>query len=264
MAFIDEEGRGSIARIGSLAHLTLVGTLGRVGYIGTVQRVGTVRYVQAGSLGYLGRTGTLAVGRVGTLQRVGTVRYVQAGSLGRIERIGTIGRLVGGAFSGSIGRVGTVGRAGTVRYLQAGSLGHVQSIGTIQRIVSQGTAPTLASGHRGVYTTIRGNVRLGAGSIWLGSWQHVGSHGVKTFLFNIGNPGTTGGGSVAILTALVGTGAGAGVGTYFGPVRVGKGSYTPLSFTEAVRYARPWIRQHGAGAVPQHGGTTTLHLGLRP
>lgn len=247
MPFIDEEGRGSLTRVGSVTHLTLVGTLGRVGYIGT-------------------------------LQKVGTVRYIQAGSLGRIERVGTIGRLMGGAFTGSIGRVGTLQKVGTIRYLQAGSLGRVERVGTIGHVprvgtirqvgrvgtAHVGTVPTEAFSRRGVYTAIRDRVRLGAGSVWLGSWQHVGSYEVKTFLFNVGNIGTTGGGSVAIMTGLQGTGVSGGVGTYFGPVRIGKGSYTPLTFTEAVRYARPWIRQHGAGAVSQHGGTTSFHLGVRP
>ena len=178
MPFIDELGRGSLAFIGSLAHVTTIGTLSRVGRVGSI------------------RTGTLTIGRVGTAHT--------------------------------------------------------------------GTVPTEVFSRRGVYTTIRGNVRLGAGSIWIGSWQHVGSYEHKTLIYKVGNPGTTGGGSVAIITALQGTGATGGIGTYFGPVRIGKGSYTPLSFTEAVRYVRPWIRQHGAGAVAEHGGTVTLHLGLRP
>lgn len=252
---------GRVRLVGSLGHVTVVGSLARVGRVGTVGQVGTVRYIQAGSLGQITNVGSLArVGRVGTLQRVGTVRYIQAGSLGYIGRVGTLVNQP---------RVGTLGRVGTVRYLQAGSLGRVERIGTIGQLGRVGTAhpgtvPTEIFSRRGVYSTIRGNVRLGAGSIWLGSWQHVGSYELKTFLFNVGNQGTTGGGSVAILTGLQGTGATGGIGTYFGPVRVGKGSYTPLSFTEAVRYARPWIRQHGAGAVPQHGGTVSFHLGVRP
>ena len=194
---------------------------------GSIDISGTIEHINAvGTLRYVGTV--RQVGRVGTIQQVGTVRYIQAGSLGRVERVGTIGQ---------VGRVGTA---------------------------HPGTVPTELFSRRGVYTTIRGNIRLGAGSIWLGSWQHVGSYEHKTFVFKVGNPGTTGGGSVAIITALQGTGATGGIGTYFGPVRIGKGSYTPLSFTEAVRYVRPWIRQHGAGAVAEHGGTVTTHLGLRP
>lgn len=219
---------GSVEISGTIEHIRRIGT---VGYLGTQRylgRVGTVGKITTGSLGHVTVIGSVArVGRLGTVAGLGTLRYVQAGSLGRVERIGTVGQ---------VGRVGTA---------------HV------------GTVPTESFGRRGVYTAIRGNVRLGAGSVWLGSWQHVGSYAVKTLVFSVGNPGTSGGGSVAIITGLPGTSVGQ-TGTYFGPMRVGKGTYTPLSFTEAVRYVRPWIRQHGDGAVAAHGGTVTFNLGVRP
>ncbi|MBA7657279.1 hypothetical protein ES703_65214 [subsurface metagenome] len=86
-------------------------------------------------------------------------------------------------------------------------------------------------------------------------------------MFNIGNPGTSGGGSIALVVGFTGTGIAGGTGTYYGPVRVGKGTFTTMSFTEAARYLRPYIKQHGGAGgswVMESGGTVNVHLGLLP
>ena len=134
-------------------------------------------------------------------------------------------------------------------------------LGTVSNL---GRLGTLANSFKHIKTvSVRDRVRLGAGSSWIGSWQHIGSYESKTFGFNVGNTGTSGGGSIGIVAGLTGTGVAGMTGTYLSPTRIGKGTVTFQVVTGAFRYVRPWVRQHGLGPVPQHGGTVSVHLGLR-
>jgi len=218
-----------VDRMGTLDEMTRAGTLNRIagGRIGTLGRLGTVHYQ--------GRLGT--VQSLGTVKYLGTVRYLQAGSLGRVEHLGTVGRV------SYLSKIGTVSRIGTAH---------------------AGTVPVELARRQFTATVVRDRVRLGPGSIWVGSWLHVGSYKTKTVKFDIGNPGTSGGGSIAIVMGLAGTTQSGMTGTYYGPARIGKGTPTVISWAEAMRYARPWIRQHG-GRAPgtfEHGGTVSFGLAL--
>ena len=260
---------GTVNRIGG----GRVGTLGRLGTVHYVERVGTISNI--GSINYIGTLNRVAGGRIGTLGRLGTAHYVErigtVEHLGTLMRVGSIGWLGTARWLGTVnrvvgGRLGTLGRVGTIHYVQRiGTIHHLGSVGRIGT-AHTGSVPVSLTHRHGVYSAIRDRTRLGPGSTWVGSWQHIGSYNIKTSMFNIGNPGTSGGGSLALITGVTGTGAGGGTGTYYGPVRIGKGTYNTFSFTEAFRYLRPWIRQHG-GRAPgtfEHGGTVSMHLGLIP
>ena len=267
-----------VDRLGTLDEMTRAGTLNRLagGRIGTLGRLGTVHYVERvgtiahlGSIDYIGTVNRLAGGRVGTLARLGSVHYT--------ERIGTIQRL------------GTVKYLGTVRYLQAGSLGRVERLGTVGRVnyISKvGTISRVGTAHTGTVpinvaaqdimtgvdlqarylstVDFRGTARLGCGSIWKGSWQAVDRYKTKMLLFQIGNRGTSGGGSIAVVAGMVGTTPYSGTFTLHARRRIGKGSLGSFSITEPVQYVRPWIRQHGGPGgswQPESGGSVSTFLG---
>ena len=234
---------GTIATVGTILLTVRVGTVGKVNRIGTMDEVtyiGTLNRVSGGRIGTLGRLGTLHYSeRVGTVQRLGTLSYV-----------GTIGRVVYQP------RLGTIAHAGTMGYL--GTVSKISRIGTAHT----GTVPVEIARRQFIGTVTRDRVRLGPGSTWTGSWFHIGSYRTKTVKFNIGNPGTSGGGSIAIVMGLAGTRQADITGTYYGPARVGKGSVTVITWTEAMRYVRPWVRQHAALGSYWGGGTVSFGIGL--
>ena len=194
-----------------------------------------------------------------SLQKLGTLEKLNyVGTIGRITSMGIIGQIGTVLLTVRIGTLGKVNRMGTLD--EVTTLGTLQTVKYIRRL---GTAVSDLRGRSYIGTPLRDRVRLGAGSEWIGSWQAIGSYQVKTLMFNVGNPGTSGGGSISLVTGMSGTGVGGGTGTYFGPVKIGKGTYTTVSLSEAIRWLRPHVRQHGAGPVPEHGGTVSVHLGLR-
>jgi len=194
-----------------------------------------------------------------SLQKLGTLEKLNyVGTIGRIISMGIIGQIGTVLLTVRIGTLGKVNRMGTLD--EVTTLGTLQTVRYVQRL---GTVASDIKGKSFIGTPLRNRVRLGAGSEWVGSWQSIGSYEVKTIKFHVGNPGTSGGGSVSLITGMTGTGISGGTGTYFGPVRIGKGTYTTLSFTEAMRFLRPQVRQHGAGPVPEHGGTVSVHLTMR-
>lgn len=91
-------------------------------------------------------------------------------------------------------------------------------------------------------TAMRDRIPLGPGSAWIGSWQYIENYHIKTFQFQaFGTPG-----SVAVITGMMGTGVTGGTGTYYGPARVGAGSFVTASFREGLRYTRPYLQAAGA------------------
>ena len=247
---LDELDRVARERlIGSPPHsFQLLGTIERIRYlekIGTMGVLGTVLLtVHIGTLGKVNRLGTLdemtragtlnriAGGRVGTLGRLGTVHYVErAGSLGRVEHLGTVGRV------SYVSKIGTVSRIGTAH---------------------TGTVPILTKGRDFDPVSIASGSRIGQGVAWLGAWVHIGSFLTKTYSFCLwgrGSPGVRVG-SFAVIAGPVGTTVNR-TGTYYGPIPLGKGTLNTISFTEAMRWTRPYVRRSGTYG----GGTVTISLG---
>ena len=192
-----------------------------------------VQQVQ-GSLGIYGARGSIRaygsiiiagyLAEVGTLRRVGTVRYVQAGSLGRVARVGTVGRITS---------------LGTVRNIVAG-----QDVMTA--VDSQAR---LLSG-----TVLRDRRPLGPGSSWMGSWQSIANYRNKTYL--VRSIGTAG--SFAIIIGMTGSGIAGVTGTYYGPVRIGAGSFKSLSFRETYSFTRPYLQSMGASQNARGSFTVAL------
>lgn len=179
---------------------------------GVQQVAGSVAiYGAKGSIRAYGSVVVNVASRIGTIGRVGTLRYVQAGSLGRVERVGTLGRITS---------------VGSVRNIVAG-----QDIMTAADIQAR-----LLSG-----TVMRDRKALGPGSKWVGSWQNIANYRNKTYLVRcIGTPG-----SFAIITGMTGSGIAGVTGTYYGPVRVGAGSFKSLSFRETYSFTRPYLQSMG-------------------
>lgn len=205
-------------------------------------RVGTVIYSQR--MGTIGRivSGSLAVKIVS-----GTVEVtVTWGTLTYAKRLGTV------SYQKRLGTVGYVGRLGTVQYQpRLGSIGRLGRVGTAHT----GTVPILHKGREYSSVAIRDRVHLGQGSTWVGSWQHVGSYHIKTFsIWGRGSP-AIGAGSFAIIAGMIGTGVAGFTGTYYGPENIGAGSFTTKSFTEAVRYVRPYFKKSGT-----YSGTISIGL----
>ena len=188
----------------------------------------------AGSLGVYGVRGSIRaygsvvvagyIAEIGTLRRVGTVRYVQAGSLGRVARVGTLGRIT--------------------------SVGSIRNIVAGQDIMTAVDAQArLLSG-----TVMRDRRPLGPGSVWTGSWQSIANYRNKTYLARcIGTPG-----SFAIIIGMTGTGIANVTGTYYGPVRIGAGSFKSLSFRETYSYTRPYLQSMGAAQNARGSFTVAL------
>ena len=248
---------GYVARLGTVTYARRLGTIGHLGsspYVGTLNRLGGGRIGTVGHIGsgpYIGTLNRLGGGRLGSLARVGTVHYQ--------ERLGTVGRM------GTVGFLGTLryaGRLGTVGYIPR--LGTVGRMGTVQaNIAAQDIAVGVDIQTRyQAPISFRGTTRLGPGSFWSGSWQGVGSFARKFFLFQVGNLGTSGGGSVAIIAGARGTGKYDGTFTLRGPWRVGKGSPGTYTFIDPVSHVRPWVRQHGGGSwISERGGSVSVFLG---
>ena len=134
-------------------------------------------------------------------------------------------------YSQVVSRLGTIGHLGTVSY-----------IGTCHT----GTVPVIRQGLGFRSIVMRDRVPLGPGSVWAGSWQHIGSFRQKTFFTkSVGASGSWGGGSFSILSGLSSTGADGLVGTLYGYVRVG--TYYVKSFEDNVRFARPIFKRTGGG-----------------
>ncbi len=217
---------------------------GSLSYIGTINRInalGTILLtVHAGTLDKVNRVGTQKwLGTVNRVNRIGTINY--------INRIGTVGHIGSGPWIGSVGRVMYVAKMGTV-----GRIGTAHT----------GTVPVELARRQFIGTVMRDRVRLGPGSVWVGSWLHIGSYKTKTVKFDVGNPGTSGGGSIALIMGLTGTTQSRMTGTYYGPVRIGKGSLTVISWAEAMRYVRPWVRQHAREGSYWAGGTVSFGISL--
>ena len=232
---------GTMGVLGTVLLTVHIGTLGKVNRLGTldeITRAGTLNRIAGGRVGSLGRLGTIHyVERIGTVQRLGTVkylgtvRYIQAGSLGRVERLGTVGGV------GYAGKVGTVSRIGTAH---------------------TGTVPILTKGRDFDPVSLAAGSHIGRGTTWLGPWAHIGSFLTKTYsicLWGRGSPGVRVG-SFAIIVGPVGTFV-RGTGTYYGPIGLGGGTFTPVSFTEAMKWTRPYVRRSGTYG----GGTVSISLG---
>ena len=180
---------------------------------------------------------TVHIGTLGKVNRLGT--------LDEITRAGTLHRLAGG-------RVGTLGRLGSVHY--------IERIGTVARIgtAHTGTVPILTKGRDFAPVDIALGSRIGQGASWLGAWLPIGSFLTKTYsvcLWGRGSPGIRVG-SFAIIAGPTGT-AVKGTGTYYGPIALGGGTFTPVSFTEAMKWTRPYVRRSGTYG----GGTVSIFLG---
>jgi len=276
-----------VDRIGTLDEMTWAGTLNRIagGRVGTLGRLGTVHYVERvgtishlGSIDYIGTVNRLAGGRVGTLGRLGTIHYVQR--IGTIQHLGTQKWLGTVRYLGTVnriggGRIGTLGRLGTVHYVQRiGTIAHLGSIGRIGT-AHTGTVPSNVAAQDimlGVdlqaryqaQVDFRGSIRQGCGSIWKGSWQVVDRYKTKMLLFQVGNRGTSGGGSIAVIAGMIGTTPYSGTFTLHAHRRIGKGSLGTFSIAEPVQYIRPWVRQHGGPGgswQPESGGSVSVFLG---
>jgi len=133
-----------------------------------------------------------------------------------------------------------------------GTIAHVKRLGTLTYLSTLGTITS--RGYAPI--SLRDRVHLGQGSIWLGSWVDVGGYRTKTFsILGRGTPGG-GAGSFAIIAGMVGTGPGGFTGTYYGPALIGAGSFTTKSFSETMRYVRPYFRKSGT-----YSGTVSVALG---
>lgn len=275
---LDQVIRERLVGTPSATLRTLAGTLYRRAAGGTINYIGTV-----GNMGQLGtvlltvHVGTVhKIDRIGTLDEITTIGSVaKVGSIGGVQFIGSLSIINWVTTVDRLNKLGSITRLTSAGTVQANLVGG--AIGTQQRLNYVNKLGTIQSGHLNDigtvpissrfedYSILRNNVRLGAGSTWVGSWQYIGSYQTKTFLLNVGNPGTSGGGSISLVAGLYGTGIGQ-TGTYYGPTRIGKGTFDPITFTEVFRYARPVVRMHGnaAGdAVNEHGGTVGAFMGLR-
>ena len=238
---LDELDRVARERlIGSPPHsFQLLGTMERLRYL---ERVGTM-----GALGTV-----LLTVRIGTLGKVNRI-----GTLDEMTRVGTLNRLVGG-------RVGTLGRLGSVHYIErigtVQRLGTIRYLGTVGRIgtAHTGTVPILTKGRDFDPVSIASGSRIGQGAAWLGAWVHIGSFLTKTYsvlLWGRGSPGIRVG-SFAVIAGPVGTTTNR-TGTYYGPIPLGKGTLNTISFTETMRWTRPYVRRSGTYG----GGTVSVFLG---
>lgn len=247
---------------------TLAGTLYRRQAGGTINYVGTI-----GNMGQIGtvlltvHVGTLhKVDRVGTLDEVTTIGTLNRVSGGRIGSIGRIGTVQYAPRVGSIGHLGSQSYVGSVNRIGGGRIGSIGRIGTVNRLEGAGTLMTDQRGRRYDAAGARGTTpRLGCGSTWAGSWQHVGSYMTKTFMAKLDGTAAAGKGSIIIIGGMHGTGENDGTFTYY-KGGIGKGSADTASFTEAMRYAKPKIRQHGGPAgswQTESGGTVQARWGFQ-
>lgn len=209
--------------------------------------VGTMARIAGGRVGTIGRIGSIGrVGSMGYVARVGSVNYiVRMGSVGRIGSqpyVGSVNRLGGGRV-GSLGYLGSVRYVGSVNRFGGGRIGSAANL----------TGSIYIQGQKFAGTVMRQNIGLGPGSTWVGSWQYIADWRNKTFA--VRSLGGTNGGSLSLIAGLTGTTQTRLTGTYYGPARIGAGSFVTTSFTEHFQYIRPIVRMSG-----QRRGT--LYVGL--
>ena len=167
------------------------------------------------------------VGTIGRFNRMGTIQNVQR--VGTQQYLGTVNRLGGG-------RLGSIGYLGTARYL-----GTVNRVGAVQESIFSPVS-------------IRDKVPLGPGSVWGGSWQHVGSY--SRWAFAMLSRG--GGGSFAVVGGALGTSNPAGTIYGYAPVRGSVQDLLPPALSVGalpIRYVSPVFRRTGNSR-----GTVSVHL----
>jgi len=262
----------SFQHLGTLEKVNYIGTVGRISKMGTIAYIGTVLLVvhigtlnkvnRIGTLDEMTRAGTLnriAGGRVGTMGRLGTVHYQErlgtVEHVGSVNYLGTVNRVAGGRLGsiGTLSRISYINRVGTIHELI--DVTSVVTVQTVDYIRRTGTIGRIGTAHTGTVPTdsqtrlynprvfLTGS-RIGQGSTWVGSWSVIDIYRVKTPAFKLSR-----GGSVILVVGMVGTRQADVTGTYYGPVRIGKGSFNTFSFTEAMQYARPIVVGGGTARV---------------
>lgn len=241
------------ALLGTQSYRGTVGKVNRLGSIGNVGSVGRLEY-----LAYLGSVNRVAA--VGSLNVV--TRVTGLGTLATISRVTGLGTLA------TVNKVTGLGSLSTVvKVTQVGSIGNLSRIDAagslrISRLEDAGTLQIRQMGRRYISGEGRGTTpRLGPGSIWTGSWQHIGSFQTKTLMVKMSGTAATGKGSVWVIGGMHGTGENDGTFSYYNN-SIGKGSADTFSFTESMRYARARVRQHG-GAGGEPGGTVQVRWGFQ-
>jgi len=240
-----------VERIGTMGHL---GTIGKLGTVLLAVHIGTLHKVdRIGTLDEMTRAGTLnriVGGRVGSLGRLGTVHYQER--LGTLPKLGSVGRLGSVSY---VQRIGTVEHIGTQRYLgsvnrlaggRVGTLGRLGTVKYVERVGTAHTGTVPIDSQTRLYNPrvfLTGS-RIGKGSTWVGSWTATDIYRVKTSAFNLSR-----GGSIILIAGMAGTKQADVTGTYYGPVRIGGGSFNTFSFTEAMQYFRPIVIGGGTARV---------------
>jgi hypothetical protein len=168
-----------------------------------------------------------------------TIRHLM-GTLPRsISTAGTMQRL---EYVSRLGTQPYLGRLGTMRYQgRLGTMVYANRLGTLGARAFAGTVP-------------RDRKRLGASSLWTGSWHDVRDYHIKTVVFKH-HSGTTGQGSYYLMAGMAGTKENHGTFT-LASGRMPRGSATVVTVDDAIMYLRPKVQQSGVTS-----GTVSMFLG---